>query len=103
MPLDTNVLVCFSLSRWQMIKTVVWSRQLGTQKAQMQLMRGQTGPPLSHHSSGKFPSLQDKRGALGFLSPLCLCHSARVWGGGRSGQDTCAERRRFAQSPVSCM
>lgn len=56
MPLNTDRVVGFSPSRWQMIKAVVWSRQLGTQAAQMQLMPSQTGPPLSRHSSGKFPS-----------------------------------------------
>lgn len=56
MPLNTDGVAGFSPSRWQMIKAVVWSRQLGTQAAQMQLMPSQTGPPLSHHSSGKFPS-----------------------------------------------
>ena len=57
MPLGTNFLVGFFPSRWQTVKSILWSRGLGTQQAMTQLMRSQTGPLLSHHSSGKFPSL----------------------------------------------
>ncbi|XP_032465213.1 caspase-7 isoform X1 [Phocoena sinus] len=53
--------------RWRTVKTILRSRGLGTQQTMTQLMRSQTGPLLSHHSSA---SEEDHRNSACFACIL---------------------------------